>query len=153
MHIYKKPLFKMNMSNNLFTFLALSTALFIGILILIIIEDIAKTFIPKIIEIKSERETFEKQLEIIKSYNEELQINNEELQKNLTIVKNNNKNLQEKIENLMSVNELLNIQLDSIYADADVDLIKRNKTLSVKCDILREELDKTRQQIYSYNFM
>lgn len=136
----------MNMSNFLITGLSLLTALFIGVLLYIIADDIEKNALPKIMQRRQEREIFQTEIDFLKGSNAELQYN-------FTIVKNNNLQLQEKIEELNYANELLSIQLDSIIGNADCHLVKKNKSLSVQNDMLREELNKTREQIYSYNFM
>jgi hypothetical protein len=134
------------MSNNLFTFIALLVGLFISVVLYIIADDIVKTTLPKLMQRRREREIYQTELDYLKGSNSELQYN-------LTIVRNNNLQLQEKIEELNYANELLNIQLDSVIGNADYHLLKKNKSLSVQNDMLREELNKTREQIYSYNFM
>jgi len=134
------------MSNNFITGITLLVGLFISVVLYIIADDIVKTTLPKLIQRRREREIFETELDFLKG-------NNAELQYNLTIVRNNNLQLQEKIEELMSANELLNIQLDCVIGNADFHLVKKNKSLSVQNDMLREELNKTREQVYSYNFM
>jgi hypothetical protein len=136
----------MNISNNLFTFITLLVGLFISVVLYIIADDIVKTTLPKLMQRRREREIYQTELDYLKGSNSELQYN-------LTIVRNNNLQLQEKIEELIYTNELLNIQLDSVIGNADYHILKKNKSLSVQNDMLREELNKTREQVYSYNFM